>query len=1056
VVDQAEPGRELSPAERRFWLLDLLNGASRRYTITEGWRLQGLLDIDAMSRSLSLVASRHDVLRTGYRLTPDGPRAFDLASPPVEVVLSDAEGRTTTERVQQARARAVAMERSPFDLERGPLLRAGLVRVSADDHVLILAAHHIVSDGWSTRVLQDEVGRAYRALCHAEEPDLAPAPRYGEAVAERRTRTEGAAGRSLRAYWTRQLDGVPLVNGLPLDRPRPAGHVIAASELSVSIPPAVARELATRAEGFGVTQFVLLLTAFVALARRWTGRPEVVVAVPAACRDADDERTVGCFLNTLPLRVRVPAVATFTELLEVVQGTTLDALAHQDLPFEAIVESLDIRVDLSRNPLVALGFNVLNYAWSPLRLEGLQVKPFHLPRTSALFDVAMYVQEWAGRIGLRLVYDRALFQRAAMRAFLDQFVQLLEVASAQPDETAFRHSLVTARTHAVLPDATSELDSTWVGPVHELFERVAATTPGAPAVVAGGNTWTYADCSLISGILAARLRAAGVRPGQVVAILADRDPRLPVALLATSRAGAAFLVLDTSHPAERLCRLLSQTEVAALVLAAETTSAGTREVLSRWTALRPGRPPLALPAACAVAADLPAVAVGPDDLAYVAYTSGSTGHPRGVRGRHGSLTHFMPWLQDAFGLSAADRFSMLAGLGHDPLHREVFTPLAIGASVHVPPPDVAGSPDRLARWILGSGVTVVHVTPGLLRMLAGGVAGLGCGRTSLRLAFCVGDVLSWHDVRSFRRISAPGGGVVALYGTTETQRAVAWALPGWQGPGSSVVREPRGGHGAVPLGWGIPDVQLLVLNQVDVQAGVGELGEIAVRSPHLALGYLDEPDATAERFTANPVATDSRDRVYRTGDLGRYRPDGAVEFAGRRDRQVQVQGFRVEPSEVEAAIREHPSVRDVIVLPDTGLSAYVVPRTLGSLAALTAFLRARLPGPLVPGRILEVPAIPLTPNGKVDEEALRQLPVRALDGAGPSDGAVRRTLELLWREVAGAETEFGTSSLALLRLHVRLEEVLGRRIDVVELFRHRDLDALAGSMADGAYRRTSR
>lgn len=1045
-------GRELSPAERRFWLLDRLVGAGRRYTITEGWWLRAPLDVDVISRSLGLVASRHDVFRTAYRLTPDGPRAFSTARPPIALKISEMDGRTTGERVRQARARGLAMQRAPFDLENGPLLRAGLLRLSVEDHVLLLVAHHIVLDGWSMSVVRDEIGRAYRSIRHGELPDLGPAARYRDAMDKRRQRLlDGGTGPQ--DYWDRQLSGVPVVNELPLDRPRPVAPALAVSELTTSMPRATSLELAARAERLRVTPFVLLLTAFIALIYRWSGRSEVVVGVPAAGREEDDQHLVGCFLNTLPVRVQVPSDPTFAELLELVQCTVLDALAHQDLPIEAMVESLGFPGHPSRNPLVQLSFNMLNYPESPLRLDGVQVRPFKVPRSSALFDVALYVHERDARLGFQLVFDRALFQLPRMRAFLDQYMQLLEAASARPNESLLKHSLVTARTRAVLPDPTRQLDSTWVGPIHNLFERAVATGPEAPAIVAGNHTWTYGDCLRITREVAGGLRAAGVRSGDVVAILADRSWRVPMALLATCEAGAAFLLLDTSHPAERLWRLLSHAGAVTLLLAAETTAASARDVLSRWISLKPERPPIVVSDTGVGLVDLPAVPVGPDDLAYVAYTSGSTGIPRGVLGRHGSLTHFLPWLRDEFELTAADRFSMLAGLGHDPLHREVFTPLAIGASVHVPPPEVPRVPDRLARWILDSGVTVAHFTPGVLRLVVAGMAGVHPGRTSLRLAFCVGDVLTWRDVKSFSRISATGAGIVALYGTTETQRAVGWALPGWRDPRAATLREPRSGQGVVPLGWGVPDVQLLVLNPAGQLAGVGELGEIAVRSPHLALGYLDEPAATAERFTVNPMGADPQDCVYRTGDLGRYQPDGAVEFAGRRDRQVQMHGFRIDPAEIEASIRSHPAVRDVVVLPGTddgrgsGLTAYVVPSLGGSLSDLAPLLRTRLPAPLVPGRLLEVAVIPLTPNGKVDEEALRRHAATPVKGAGPGGGTVRQMLEALWREVAGAETDFGTSSLAMVQLHVRLEAVLGRRIDIVELFRHQDLDSLAGAIA---------
>ncbi len=716
------------------------------------------------------------------------------------------------------------------------------------------------------------------------------------------------------------------------------------------------------------------------------------------------------------------------------------AFAHQELPFERLLEALEPPRDLSRTPLFQVFFNLLSFPAAAAEVPGLTLAPMAPPRPPARFDLTVYADDAgrAARCGSTWSTTPASSRRADGRG--DRPVPgLLEQAAADPGRRLSAFSLVTPTARRVLPDPRQPQDAGWPGPPHAAVARWASEAPGRPAVIdPGGGIVDYRRLDRAVRALAGRLRAAGVGRGDLVAIHAQRSAALVAAVLAVHRAGAAFVILDPAYPPARTAAAAARAAPRALLAIAEA-----------------GAPDPALAAACAGAAriDLPPLAaggddwpgsacdaidggdddlgvpIGPDDLAYVAFTSGSTGVPKGVLGLHRSLTHFLPWQTETFGLGPGDRFSMLSGLAHDPLHRDLFTALWAGAAIVVPDPARLAEPGYLADWAARTGVTVCHLTPATGRLLGEAPGGRPARLPALRWAFFLGEALTGADVARLAEL-APEAAAVNLYGATETQRAVSWQrADGWRG-GSGPDRggwgredgvpDPNGGRGAeggmgvgrrravaggsavVPLGRGMPDVQLLVLGAGGGLCGVGEAGEVAVRSPHLAAGYLGDPAATARRFVPDPFGGPGPaggGRLYLTGDLGRYRPDGAVEPLGRRDRQIQIRGFRVEPGEVEAALAAHPRVRAAAVVPHpedpARLVAYVARAAAAGGASLgdeqrdelgeepsrelRAWLAARLPAYMVPSEVIALDALPRTPNGKLD---LRALPPPAPAGSG--------------------------------------------------------------------------
>ena len=794
---------------------------------------------------------------------------------------------------------------------------------------------------------------------------------------------------------------------------------------------------------------------------------------PIAGRNrAEVERLIGCFLNTIVLRTDLAAAPSFLELLARVRDVTLEAYAHQDLPFEKLLEELRPERDLSRTPLFQVFLNMANVPEVKFRISGLELRGGPEATAPSNFDLTLYAREQAEELHLNLVYNVDLFDEARIAEMLRQLAGLLAQAAAGPERSLQSLSLVTDAAALLLPRPAEPLSPAWHGSVPALFSRHARQAPERQAIADPQESWTYGELDAQSNRLAHFLRSGGVAKGDVVALYGHRSAPLVWAVLGVLKAGAAFTILDPAYPPvrQRQCLDLAApralVQVAAAGPLADEVEAAARALPCRIVAGRRHEMEPVDPLAGQPDGD-PGVEVGPDDLAYIAFTSGSTGVPKGVLGRHGPLTHFTPWQQQELGLSAADRFTMLSGLAHDPLQRDMFTPFQLGATLCIPDPLEIGVPGRMAEWMRREEVTIAHLTPAMGQILTEAVAGApGVEVPSLRCAFLVGDVLTRLDVARLRRL-APRVTCVNFYGSTETQRAVGYHV---------VVDRPGGaGREVLPLGRGMRDVQLLVLTRDERLAGIGELGEIAIRSPHLAAGYLGDPELTRERFLANPFGAGApEDRLYRTGDLGRYRPDGEVEFVARADNQVKIRGFRIELGEIEATLARHPAVREAVVVArvdrtgrsgEKRLAAYVVPQgapapPLPGFAELQDFLRQRLPEYMVPPAWMELARLPVTPNGKLDRKALPEpelaRPDRGQEYVAPR-GEVEQAVAEIWREVlqverVGSHDKFfhlGGHSLLLVRVHARLRERFGQELSMMDLFKYPDVSSLAQYLSRG-------
>ncbi|WP_073811762.1 non-ribosomal peptide synthetase [Streptomyces sp. CB02261] len=1069
----------LSVMQERLWLLEEIengsgeNTSTGRYHLAGAIRLTGELDEAALQRAVTRLVDRHTTLRTVVAHRDGELTQAVLDSADVVLTRTELAGATAEERASEARALVAREAAEPMDLAGGPLLRVRLLQLGHDDAVLVLTLHHIVGDGWSMEILKRDLTHFYaEETGHEPSSPLPPlAVTYEQFSRWQRHQLDSGALDASVAYWCEQLDALPSLS-LPVTRGGAEPAADRGHRTTATVTPELREAMERLAVQSGATLFMVLAATLQITLGRLAGQRDFAIGVPiAGRRHREVEDLIGFFINSLVLRADLSGDPTFDELLQRVRSRTLDAYEHQDVPFETLVGKLAPERDLNTTPLFQVYLNLLNIPPRQGDLPGLAVDTFAVPDLGAKFDLTFYVDPAQPGLSLDLMYAADRFDRATVDELLAQWIRVIEQAVTDSGSPIDSLRLDTPLARRALPNPAAPLDTTWYGSVVEQFERRAAREPHRIALTEPGQELTYGELAWATAAMSGLLNQQGIAKGDVVAIYGERSASLVWAILSVLRAGASFAILDPSYPADRIADCLAVARPSAFL---QLEGAGAVP-LAVDTALQGAslRCRFELPSTLADARHLvprgaepaEAVPVGPEDCAYIAFTSGSTGKPKGIRGAHGSLTHFVPWMVETFGLRETDRYSLLSGISHDPLHREVFTPLVTGATICVPDRLDVETPGRLAQWFRTAQVSVSHMTPPMARLfdqlsVAPGTLPL------LERVFFLGDTLTSRDVRAITRM-AGSATCVNLYGSTETQRAVGYHVV----PAAHGVADTDPGV-TYPLGRGMKDVQLLVLNEAGHQAGVGEPGEIVIRSPHISLGYAHDEALTAARFVRSPFGDTDGDRMYRTGDLGRHLPDGCVVPLGRADTQVKIRGYRVETDEVQHVICAAPDVQDALVMAradasgENALVAYVVSRP-GTRAVgndVKAFVRKRLPDYMVPAFVVALDAFPLTPNRKIDRAAL---PEPSSVTGGHEEGPrtpLTPTEELvagLWQDVLGAprvgpEDNFfnlGGHSLMATQVVSRIRRVFGCEIALRTLFEKqtvRDLAAHIDGVAHGA------
>jgi amino acid adenylation domain-containing protein len=1043
----------LSYAQQRLWLLNQIDSASCAYNMTGALRIRGNLNVEALRKSINEIIRRHESLRTIFSSTNGQPTQVIAEHCDINLTVVDLRELRDAEREDVAAAIARKEAQEPFDLRIGPLFRVNLLRLHNDQYELLVSMHHIISDGWSVGVFIKELQALYAVNTGEAQIDLPELiVQYADYAAWQREWLSTGVLESEMEYWKDRLDQLPQLE-LPTDHARPPAQTFNGATVSITIGDGLLGELKALGYKHHTSLFMTLLAGFNVLLYRHSGQRDIPVGTPIANRNhVEIERLIGFFVNTLVMRTDLSGDPTFAQLLERVRETALSAYAHQDAPFEKLVEELQPERDLGRAPLFQVMFNLLSFEDQRLELPGLTLEMMSVPDAASKFDLTLYAKEVGDQITLELVYNSDLFSSGRMTEMLSQFNQILVQIVEKPHEKISDYSLLTRKSQLLLPNPAQKIPAKWEGSIVEHFTKQAQRSPGLIAVTDKTGTWTYEELDARSNQLANSLLSAGIERQQVVAIYGGRDRSLVLALLGVLKAGAAFVILDPAYPTSRLINYLEQAKPRGLITC-ETSGAmpGQMQDLVTSLAFRCHLDTGNGDAFDGSSRKNPEIAVCPDDQAYIAFTSGSTGAAKGIVGIHRPLSHFIDWHTRMFKLDKSDRFSMLSGLSHDPLLRDVFTPLWAGASLHIPSQEDMNSSHHLSRWMQNEGITIAHLTPALSQLLTEAAVldanHSGAALSSLRCVFYGGDVLKASDISRLRAMGATAT-CVNFYGATETPQAMGYRVVPRQKGGADQNQSGRL-KDVLPVGKGIDGVQLLVINKAEHLAGVGELGEICVRTPYLTIGYLGNDQLTRERFISNPFTGDSNDKVYRTGDLGRYLPDGNVEFAGRRDRQVKIRGFRVELSEIESAICEHPAVTESLIdarVNGSGewqLVGYIIAQQELTEEDLRKHLKGRVPEYMIPAAFVPLDHLPLTPNGKIDRSGL-PLPSfssHQSDFVAPRN-ALEQSLASLWSQLLPAQLisvndnffDLGGHSLLAARLVARIEMLLGVSVGLKEVF----------------------
>ncbi|WP_407026772.1 amino acid adenylation domain-containing protein [Burkholderia pseudomallei] len=1046
----------MSFAQQRLWFLARMGGLGDAYHMPIAVRLHGALDVDALQRALSRIVSRHDALRTTFALEGEQPvqrvHADDGAG--LRLRIDDLRGCADA---GARRARILAGQASePFDLARGPLVRGALVREADDVHTLCVTIHHIVSDGWSIDVFRRELSELYRAFAGGQPDPLPPLPvQYADYAAWQQRGIGGAALHAQAEYWRDALAGAPTLLELPTDRPRPPQPDYAGATVGLALDAPLTAGLRALARRHGATLFMTVFAAWSVLLSRLSRQTDVVIGTPSANRGhAQIEGLIGFFVNTIALRVDLDGAPTVAELLARVKARTLAAQQHQDIPFEHVVERVQPARSLSHSPVFQAMFAWQHASRGEMRLEGLRAEPLDdAARTIAKFDLTLSLRESGDAIDGGLEYASALFERATIERFAGYLRRLLEGMVADDTQRVDalpmlsrdeRRDLIERRNATARPYPANS-------GVHRLFEAQAARTPDATAIVDGATTLDYRALDARANRIAHALAHAGVRAGDRVALHLEPSIGLVAAQLAVLKLGAAYVPVDVGNPPARKA-FVAQDSGARLVLG---------DAALDWPAAA-GVPQRDLAALLAGPwpSDAPARApqCGGDTPAYVMYTSGSSGQPKGVLVTHRGIARLA--VNSGYAtFDASDRFAFASNPAFDASTFEVWTALLNGASIGIVKRDDLLDLGALAGKLSSIGVTCLFLTTALFNRC------VSFDPAMFARLRCVISGGERADPAVYRKVmeAGPPRHLLNAYGPTETTTFAAV----WEAEPRTLAAQ------AAPIGRPIGNTSVYVLDAYGAPVPVGVTGEIHIGGPGVAQGYLNRPALSAERFVRDPfVGGDAR--MYRTGDLGRWRPDGMLDCIGRADFQVKIRGFRIELGEIEACLLEHGALAQAAVLArDDGgdggktLVAYYVPRAghEDGAPALRAHLAARLPEYMVPAAYVRLPAMPLTPNGKLERRALPAPDERSYvrrDYAAPQ-GEIETTLARIWAELFGIERvgrhdgffELGGHSLLAVRMVARVHDVLGVEVPLRALFADPVLHVFASAVARASTRQAS-
>ena len=1024
----------LSFAQQRIWFINKLEPNSPAYNIAIAIRIKGQLNEVALAQSLKEIIRRHKVLRTSFKA---------LNGEPVQVILErEAEDRgryfPLPNSESEIQSFLVQEGQQPFDLAEVGLFRTKLLRLDAQESILIITIHHIIFDGWSAGVLIREVAALYKAFLTGEPSPLPELTiQYVDYAYWQREWLKGEILESQLAYWKQQLGGnLPVLN-LPTDYPRPTVSTFRGARQTLVLPEVLRGEIKELSQQEGVTLFMILLAAFKTLLFRYTHQDDILVGSPIANRNlAEIQGIIGFFVNTLVLRSNLSGNPCFKELLKRIRRVALDAYSHQDLPFEKLVEELQPDRSLSHTPLFQVMFALQNFPMPNLEVAGLNLQVQEVDTGTAKFDLTLFVEDRGRELVAIFEYNTDLFKATTITRMLGHFQTLLEGIVANPNQRLSDLPLLTEveRNQLLIEWNQTRTDSSHNLCIHQLLEEQVERTPDAVAVIFGNQQLTYRELNQRANQLAHYLQKLGVKPEVFVGICVECSIEMLVGLLGILKAGGAYVPLDSTYPKERLAFMLEDARAPVLLTQQrllEIIPSHSGKVVcldTNWQEIGKEISENSVSNVCA------------DNLAYVIYTSGSTGKPKGTLIHHRGLVNYLIWCTKAYSVEQGEGSPVHSSISFDMTITGLFSPLLVGRKVELLPEDKGI--ENLATVVRNKfNFSLIKITPAQLELLSRQLLPQeAAGKTR---AFIIGGENLLAESIAFWQENAPDTMLINEYGPTETV------------VGCCIYQAKDKQSGAVPIGRAIANTQLYILDRYLHPVPVGIAGELYIGGAGVARGYLHRPDLTAERFIPNPFL--AGERLYKTGDLARYRADGIIEYLGRIDHQVKIRGFRIELAEIEAVLSQHPKVRECAILAKCDrLIAYTVlhPGETLTVSELRNYLAEKLPEYMIPSALVTLDEMPLTVNGKVERQALPApeslRPELEVAYVAPQT-ELEQIIATIWQEVLHLEKvgiydnffDIGGHSLLIVQVHSRLQARLERNISMVEMFKYPTIELLA-------------
>jgi surfactin family lipopeptide synthetase A len=1023
----------LTFAQQQLWLHAQLAPNTALYNEPLTVRHRGPLNVRVLERAFSEIVRRHEAWHTIFPVADGEPVQRVLPPFPVELPEIDLRLLSSPEREQEAVRLATADARLPFDFARGPLFRAKLVRLDEEEHRLYVTLHHLIFDGFSGyRVFLPELFALYDAFSQGKSSPLPDLPfQFGDYALWQREQMQGDALEPHMRYWRKQLSGPLPSLHLPLSGPAPAIQTFGGAMHSVSLPLSLSESLRDLCRQEGVTLFMALLAAFQVLLHRYSGQEDILVGSnTAGRRHAGSEKLLGYFLNTVPLRADLSGDPTFRELLERVRGVTLEALSHEEVPLDRLVAELQPERDPKRNPLFQILFS-LEPPLSPVAPEW-DLTCIEVETGATKFELCMVLDDRPEGLLCRLIYNTALFDAGVVEGMAGHWKMLLESIATDPARHISDFPLLTpAEREQILVEWNDTALPYTPVPVHELFHAAAQEKLHTTAVRCGSQELTYGELDQRATRLAALLRTMGVGPNVPVALCLDRSAEMVVGILAVLKAGGAYVPLDPTNPRQRLELILD--DCRPKVLLTQQNSVGARMSVKVPTIFVDAASPETLDG-------LSVPGSGPEDLAYILYTSGSTGVPKGVQVTHRNLA-FSTHARLSYYKDSPERFLLLSSYAFDSSVAGIFHTLTTGGTLIIPPAEFRWETEQLTSLIFENKITHTLTFPSLYGEILDGATAGANWLASLRTVIVAGEACPRQLVNLHYEI-LPQASLFNEYGPTEV---TVW---------STVFEcDPGVGEGSVPIGRPIANTRVHVLDRRLQPVPAGVPGELYIGGEGVARGYLNQKALTEKSFVRDVFSGNSESRLYRTGDLARFLPSGDLEFLGRCDLQVKIRGLRVELDEIETVLSRYPAVREVAVVPrsqpsgDATLAAFLVAHAeeSSSTSELRAFLRARLPGYMVPSTFQFLDTLPRTSNGKIDRQKLAMMEIAAQEPAAGASGPrndVERRLLAIWKDVLKTTSddvtqdffELGGHSLLAAKLLVRIEKEFRTTLSLAFIF----------------------